>query len=109
MIKLCDIDPAATAKLPPAFADKSGIGVHYVDAFLKPMNAALPDGTRVSAKRRGLKVTLKVGPTKKGDGLMRRLALGPDPVVMLRACLAEAATAAGVQLEVTDREILISP
>ena len=109
MIKLCDIDPAATAKLPPTFTDKSGVGVHYVDAFIKPMNAALPDGTRVSCKRRGLKVTLKVGLAKKGDGLMRRLQVSKDPVVMLQSCLAEAAKAAGVELQVTEREILISP
>lgn len=108
MIKLCDLDPAATAKLPPGFADKSGVGVHYVDAYLKPMNAALPDGTRVACKRRGLKVSLSVGP-KKGTGLMRRLQVSKDPVVMLAACLQEAATAAGVQLQVTDREILIAP
>ena len=108
MIKLCDLDPAATAKLPPGFADKSGIGVHYVDAYVKPMNAALPDGTRVSCKRRGLRLTLRVG-TKKGDGIMRRLQVSKDPVVMLQACLQEAATAAGVQLQVTDKEILIAP
>ena len=108
MIKLCDLDPAATAKLPPGFADKSGIGVHYVDAYVKPMNAALPDGTRVSCKRRGLRLTLRVG-TKKGDGIMRRLQVSKDPVVMLQACLQEAATAAGVQLQVTDTEILIAP
>ena len=108
MIKLCDLDPTATAKLPPGFADKSGVGVHYVDAYVKPMNAALPDGTRVSCKRRGLRVTLRVG-TKKGDGLMRRLQVSTDPVVMLAACLQEAATAAGVQLQVTDKEILITP
>jgi hypothetical protein len=109
MIKLCAIDSTATAKLPPGFTDKSGVGVHYVDAYIKPMNAALPDGTRVSCKRRGLKVTLKVGVTKKGDGLMRRLQVSLDPVVMLQACLQEAATAAGVQLQVTDTEILIAP
>ena len=108
MIKLCDLDPAASAKLPPGFADKSGIGVHYVDAYVKPMNAALPDGTRVSCKRRGLRLTLRVG-TKKGDGIMRRLQVSKDPVVMLQACLQEAATAAGVQLQVTDKEILITP
>jgi hypothetical protein len=106
MIKLCDIDQTATQKLPPAFAEKSGIGVHYVDAFLKPMNQQLEDGTRVACKRRGLKVTLTVG-TKKGEGLMRRLDVSTDPVVMLRAALQEAATAAGVKLEVSDREILI--
>ena len=108
MIKLCDLAPTATAKLPPGFADKSGIGVHYVDAYVKPMNAALPDGTRVSCKRRGLRLTLRVG-TKKGDGIMRRLQVSKDPVVMLQACLQEAATAAGVQLQVTDTEILIAP
>lgn len=108
MIKLCDLAPNALAKLPPTFADKSGIGVHYVDAFIKPMNAALPDTSRVTCKRRGLKVTLKVG-DKKGDGLMRRLDVSADPIVMLRACLAEAAQAAGVGLQITDTEILISP
>jgi len=108
MIKLCDIAPAATEKLPPGFTDKSGVGVHYVDAFLKPMNAALPDGTRVACKRRGLKVNLTVG-TKKGFGLMRRIEFGPNPVVMLKACLAEAAQAAGVQIELTEKEILIAP
>jgi hypothetical protein len=108
MTKLCDLNPAVRQKLPPAFPDKSGIGVHYVDAFLAPMNAALPDGTRVSCKRKGLRVTLRVG-DKKGDGLMRRLAIGPDPAAMLQAALQEAAAAAGVQLEITDREILISP
>lgn len=108
MIKLCDLNPAARDKLPPAAPDKSGIGVHYVDAFLAPMNAALPDGTRVSCKRRGLKIMLRVG-AKKGDGLMRRLAVSADPTVMLSAALQEAARAAGVQLEVTDREILIAP
>ena len=108
MIKLCDINTDARAKLPPAFPDKSGIGVHYVDAFIKPMNAALPDGTRVSCKRRGLKLTLRVG-TKKGEGIMRRLKAGKDPVVMLPAALNEAARAAGVGLEITDTEIHINP
>jgi len=108
MIKLCDINPAAAAKLLPAFPDKSGIGVHHIDAFVKPMNAALPDGTRVSCKRRGLRITLRVG-TKKGDGIMRRLEVSRDPVVMLHAALQEAAQAAGVQLQITDTEILINP
>lgn len=108
MIKLCDINPAAKEKLPPGFRDKSGIGVHYVDAFVAPMNAALPDGTRVSCKRKGLRVTLKVG-AKKGDGLMRRLEISRDPVVMLHAALQEAAKAAGVELQLTDTEILLAP
>lgn len=107
MTKLCDINPGSKEKLPPAFAEKSGIGSHYVDAFLKPMNARLPDGTRVGCKRKGLKIMLTVG-TKKGDGLMRRLDVGKDPVVMLNAALQEAAKAAGVELKITETEILIA-
>lgn len=107
MIKLCDINTAAKEKLPPQFREKSGIGSHYVDAFVKPMNTKLPDGTRVSCKRRGLKITLVVG-VKKGDGLMRRLDVSKDPVVMLQAALQEAAKAAGIELKITDSEILVT-
>src|SRR3954454_21592016 len=97
--RLCDVNTAATAKLPKHTDDKSGIGVHYVDAYLKPMNAQLPDGTAVKCKRRGLKVTLQVG-TKKGEGLMRRLEVSTDPVVMLQAALQEAAKNASVELQI---------
>src|SRR5262245_5919833 len=108
MTKLCDINQAAKEKLPPTFSDKSGIGVHYTDAFLKPMNTKLPDGTRVACKRKGLKITLTVG-TKKGEGLMRRLEVSKDPIVMLAAALQEAAKTAGVTLNISDREILVEP
>lgn len=104
--KLCDVDPAATSKLPAVMLDKSGIGVHYVDAYLKPMNVKLPDGVSVKCKRRGLKITLTAG-TKKGDGLMRRLDVSMDPVVMLEAALQEAATAAGVVLTVENGAMYI--
>ena len=104
MIKLCDIDQSAREKLPPAFPDKSGVGVHYVDAFIKPMNTTLGDGTRVACKRKGLKVTLTVG-TKKGEGLLRRLDVSRDPIVMLDAALREAATSAGVELQIKENEI----
>ena len=106
MQKLCDVNRAAAEKLPPRFADKSGVGVHYVDAFVKPMNVTLGDGTRVACKRRGLKITLTVG-TKKGEGLLRRLDVSADPTVMLRAALAEATGAAGVELAVGETEILV--
>jgi len=108
MTKLCDINAAAREKLPPTFADKSGIGVHYTDAFIKPMNTKLSDGTRVGCKRKGLKLTLTIG-TKKGDGLMRRLDVSRDPEVMLQAALQEAAKAAGVELKITDSEIFVTP
>jgi hypothetical protein len=107
MTKLCDINAAAKEKLPPAFSEKSGIGSHYTDAFIKPMNTKLQDGTRVACKRRGLKIMLVVG-AKKGEGLMRRIDVGPDPVVMLNAALQEAAKAAGVELKITDTEILVA-
>ena len=97
--KLCDVNESAKEKLPGKVDDKSGIGVHYVDAYLKPMNAKLEDGTPVKCKRRGLKIALAVG-TRKGEGLMRRRDVSADPIVMLDAALQEAAQTAGVKLSV---------
>jgi hypothetical protein len=108
MTKICDVNQAAKEKLPPNFNDKSGVGVHYTDAFIKPMNVKLADETRVSCKRKGLKITLTVG-TKRGEGLLRRLDVSKDPVVMLQAALQEAAKAAGVDLQVNENEILVTP
>jgi hypothetical protein len=105
--KLCEINPAAIDKLPHLTDDKSGIGVHYVDAYLKPMNVQLADGTFVKCKRRGLKIALSVG-TRKGEGLMRRLDVSADPVAMLDAALQEAARAAGVELTVESGAIFIT-
>src|SRR5262245_56881929 len=99
--KLCEINTAALEKLPQKTDDKSGIGVHFVDAYLKPLNATLEDGTRVKCKRRGLKISLAVG-DKKGDGLMRRIGVSRDPVVMLEAALSEAARAAEVVISAED-------
>lgn len=105
--KLCDIDPAVREKLPEFTNDRSGIGVHYVDAFLKPMNRKLDDGTAVRWKRRGLKISFSAG-ARKGEGLMRRLEFGPDPTTMLEAALQEAAKAAGAELTVEGSEIFLS-
>ena len=105
-LKLCDVNLAASEKLPQQTGDKSGIGVHYVDAYLKPMNATLEDGTRVKCKRRGLKISLAVG-DKKGDGLMRRLEVSRDPTIMLDAALQEAARAADVKLLVENGVIYV--
>jgi hypothetical protein len=104
--RLCEINAAAVAKLPQHTDDRSGIGVHYVDAYLKPMNTKLEDGTPVKCKRRGLKIMLSVG-TKKGEGLMRRLDVSTNPIVMLDAALQDAARGAGVQLTVEDGAILL--
>jgi hypothetical protein len=101
------VNSAAEEKVPKQTDDKSGIGVHYVDAWIKPMNTKLEDGTPVKCKRRGLKIMLSAG-AKKGDGLMRRIDVSPDPVVMLNAALKEAATTAGIELTVEDGAIFIS-
>jgi hypothetical protein len=106
-IKICDVNQAAVQKLPAHTDDKSGVGVHYVDAYVKPMNTKLEDGTAIKCKRRGLRITLSAG-TAKGDGLMRRLTVGSDPVAMLDAALQEAARAAGVVLSVEDGAIYLT-
>ena len=106
-VKLCDLNPAAREKLPALTDDKSGIGVHYVDAWIKPMNTRLEDGIPVKCKRRGLKIVLSAGP-KKGEGLMRRLDVSPDPIVMLDAALQEAARTAGLELTVEDGAVYLA-
>jgi hypothetical protein len=105
--RLCDVNTAATGKLPQHTDDRSGIGAHYVDAYLKPMNGKLEDGTAVKCKRRGLKIVLSVG-TKKGEGLMRRLGVSADPVVMLDAALRDAAKSASVELTVEDGVVYLN-
>jgi len=101
------VNQAAVEKLPIHTGDKSGIGVHYVDAWIKPMNVKLEDGTPVKCKRRGLKIALSAGP-KKGEGLMRRLDVSEDPVVMLAAALQEAAKSAGIELTIEDGAIFVT-
>jgi hypothetical protein len=105
--KLCDVNAAAMEKLPQFTDDKSGVGVHYVDAYIKPMNTKLPDGTPVKCKRRGIKIALSAG-GKKGDGLLRKLDVSRDPAVMLDAALQEAAKAAGIELAVEDGAIFLN-
>lgn len=105
--KLCDIDAEIEQRLPRFTGDKSGIAVHYVDAFLKPMNRKLDDGTAVRAKRRGLKIVFSAG-AHKGEGLIRRLQFGPDPTAMLNHALQEAAQSAGVELTVEANQVFLS-
>ena len=40
---------------------------------------------------------------------MRRLDVSKDPAEMLNAALQEAAKAAGIEIKITDTEILVSP
>jgi hypothetical protein len=106
-LKLCEVNAAALEKLPKFTDDKSGVGVHYVDAYIKPMNIKLADGTPVKCKRKGLRIAFSAG-GKKGDGLLRRLDVSRDPILMLDAALQEAAAAAGIQLAVEDGVIFVT-
>jgi hypothetical protein len=85
---------AAESLLPPAQPDNSRIGANYTDAYLKPLNTDLPDGRKLSCRRKGLKITLTVG-DRTGEGLMRRIEHGPDPRAILRQALEDAAAGAG--------------
>jgi hypothetical protein len=93
--------------LPDAKDDGSGIGINYADAYLKPFKKILDGGSKVSCKRRGLELTLKVG-DKTGKGLMRRLDNGPDAKEILRKALNEAASNAGVVFTVVDGVLILS-
>jgi hypothetical protein len=104
---LCKVDAGAAETLRSRTDDRSGVGAHYADAFIAPMNAQLDDGTVVKCRRRGLKIVLSVG-DQSGEGLLRRLDAGPDPVAMLHAALQEAASAAGVGLSVDAESLSIT-
>lgn len=94
------IDEAATDEfLPRNKLDGSGVGVNYVDAFLKPFKLTLDDGRKLLAKRRGIKITLMIGDAK-GEGLLRRMVHGPDPKVLIREALVEAGGQIGVQVAI---------
>ncbi len=88
-LRIADINPDAGKKLPAVVADDSGVGINYVDAYIKPIKLTLEDGRKLSCKRRGLKITIKLGDAE-GAGLLRRLEHGPDVQVMLREALKEA-------------------
>ena len=90
-------EAAADAHLPSAKPDGSGVGVNYADQILKPFKQTLPDGRKLTAKRRGLKITMAIG-DKAGEAIMRRLEDGPDEKTIFRKALAHAATNAGAAL-----------
>lgn len=93
-------DNSAEVKLATDFPDNSGIGVHYMDQYLKALNTK-SDDFEIKAKRRGLKVSLKINGSV-GHGLMRRLEVSTEPKVMLQAALTEAAKNAGYVYSLED-------
>ena len=104
--KICDINNDAFDLLPPKINDNSRIGVHFMSAYIKPMNVELSDGTKVTCRRRGLKITLGVN-AEKGIGLMRRLAISSDPKIMIQAALQEAAKAIGYHYILENDQIFL--
>jgi len=87
----------ADGYLPSARPDGSGVGVNHADQILKLLKLTLPDGRKLSARRRGLKITILVG-DRSGEAIMRRLDHGPDVKAIFQTALAEAAGNAGVTL-----------
>ena len=98
MEKVIEENPAAAEWLPENKPDGSGIGVNYVDAFLKPLNCELEDEVRLACKRRGLKITVSVG-DRKGEAILRRIENGPDVRAILHAALTEAFAQAGAKCD----------
>jgi hypothetical protein len=85
------------AYLPSAKPDGSGVGVNYADQVLKLLKQTLPDGRKLVAKRRGLKVSVTIG-EKSGHAIMRRIEHGPDSRAIFERALVEAAREAGAGL-----------
>ena len=106
-VRLADEATGIETLLPEERADNSGIGINYADAYLKVFKTTLEDGRKVLCKRRGLKLTLKIG-DRSGEGLMRRLEHGPDVQVILRRALEEAAADAGVSINIEGGTIYLA-
>ena len=85
------------AFLPSAKPDGSGIGVNYADQVLKLLRQTLPDGRKLSAKRRGLRITVVIG-DRTGEAIMRRLEHGPEVRTIFERALVSAAKDAGAEL-----------
>ncbi len=104
--RIADLNTEAEQLIPPAAPDGSRIGVNYVDAYIKPMNVELDGGTKVTCKRKGLKILLTIG-DNQGEALMRRLEHGPDVKEILRHALETAAIAAGSSFCVEDNALYL--
>ena len=106
MEKVIKENPVAAEWLPESKPDGSGIGVNYVDAFLKPLNCELEDELRLACKRRGLKITVSLG-DRKGEAILRRIEHGPDVRSILHAALTEAFAQADAKCEPCDGNIRV--
>ena len=102
--QLAELTEDVTRWLPESEPDGSEVGANYTDAFLKCLSGTLSDGTKLHAKRRGIKITVKLG-EESGESLMRRIEHGPDAQAILSAALDEAMGAVGCRVLVEDGAI----
>lgn len=105
---VCQVNADAAGLLPPHKPDGSGIGINYVDAFLKPMNVTVDGGPKVSAKRRsGLEVSLKID-EKEGAALLRIEDADGDAQQCLANALAAAAEQCGYVYSVDGDSVVLT-
>lgn len=105
-VRIADENVEAEQLIPPAAPDGSGIGINYIDAYIKPFNTELENGQKVACKRKGLKIILSIG-ENTGEAVIRRVDHGPDVRNMLRQALETAAQQAGAKLHVEDGGVYI--
>ena len=105
-LRVTDENVEAEKLIPPAAPDGSGIGVNYVDAYIKPMNVETEDGRKITCKRKGLKVLLSID-DKKGEAIIRRIEHGPDVKDMLRQALVAAAKEAEAEFTVEEGGVFL--
>ena len=105
-VRIADENVEAEQLLPPAAPDGSGIGVNYVDAYIKPMNVETENGHKIACKRKGLKIILSIN-DKTGESIMRRIEHGPDAKNILGQALLTAAQEAGAKFSVEDQVIYL--
>ena len=104
--RIAEENAAAADLLPPHAPDGSGIGVNYVDAYIKRLNVELDDGPTITCKRKGLKITLSIA-DRTGEALLRRIEHGPEPPTILRKALEAASRDAGSEFVVEDGVIYL--
>jgi len=105
-IRITDENEEAEKLIPPAATDGSGIGVNYVDAYIKPMNVETEDGRKITCKRKGLKILFSID-DKKGEAIMRRVDHGPDVKNILKQALLTAVEEAGAQFSVENSSVFL--
>jgi hypothetical protein len=105
-LRIADENLDAEQLIPPAAPDGSGIGINYIDAYIKPFNTELENGQKVACKRKGLKIILSIG-EQTGEAIVRRVEHGPDVRNMLRQALLAAAQEAGATFCVEDGGVYI--